>query len=278
LPSNFVIWHRKGSGRWGAKEAGESGSLKAVGTVLDLRRDGYLQPPGPGGLPYTLTVTCGEARAAYRHRLDTLQVRRQATVVQCGYCGRRVVRLYIVQAVFACRPCHRLGYASQLEVPHDRGTGRARRIRLRLSDGTDDLPGFPSRPRFMHRTFMHRTTYYAMIADYFPRELAARANGALNLAHFGSAFAVQYGIGIVVGQWSSQDGHYPVVAYQLAFGLSAAFQAAALLWFALPWLRTLGRHLYIWFMRLSAEREGQAEFVTAPVEGPILEAREAAEW
>jgi MFS family permease len=57
---------------------------------------------------------------------------------------------------------------------------------------------------------------YAMIADYFPQGLAARANGALNLAHFGSAFAVQYGIGLVIGQWSSQDGHYPVVAYQLA--------------------------------------------------------------
>ena len=85
---------------------------------------------------------------------------------------------------------------------------------------------------------------YAMIADYFPQGLAARANGALNLVHFGWAFAVQYGIGLVVEQWSSQDGHYPVVAYQMAFGLSAAFQAAALLWFALPWLRRLIRHLF----------------------------------
>ena len=74
-----------------------------------------------------------------------------------GGCGRRVVRLYIVQAVFACRHCHRLGYASQLEIPHDRGTGRARRIRMRLSDGTDDpLGAFPSRPRFMHRTTYER--------------------------------------------------------------------------------------------------------------------------
>ena len=63
---------------------------------------------------------------------------RQAEWFQCGYCGRRVVRLYIVQAVFACRHCHRLGHASQLETPHERGTGRARKIRMRLSDGTDD--------------------------------------------------------------------------------------------------------------------------------------------
>jgi MFS family permease len=119
---------------------------------------------------------------------------------------------------------------------------------------------------------------YAMIADYFPQGLAARANGALNLAHFGAAFAVQYGIGLIVGQWSSQDGHYPVIAYQLAFGLSVAFQAAALLWFAVPWLRTLIEHLYASFARPFGERESQAEFVTVPVEGFILEAREAAEW
>ena len=71
---------------------------------------------------------------------------------QCGYCGRRVVRLYIVEGVFACRHCHRLGYASQLETPHERGTGRARKIRLRLSDGKDDPGEFPARPRFMRRT------------------------------------------------------------------------------------------------------------------------------
>ena len=119
---------------------------------------------------------------------------------------------------------------------------------------------------------------YAMIADYFPQELAARANGALNLVHFGWAFAAQYGVGLVVEQWSPQDGRYPEVAYQVAFGLSVAFQAVALLWFAMPWLRTLSRHLYASFTRPSAERESQAEFVTVPVEGPILEAHEAAEW
>jgi predicted MFS family arabinose efflux permease len=119
---------------------------------------------------------------------------------------------------------------------------------------------------------------YAMIADYFPQGLAARANGALNLAHFGAAFAVQYGIGLVVGQWSSQDGHYPLIAYQLALGLSVAFQAAALLWFAVPWLLTWSKQLYASLTRPFAERDSQAEFVMVPVEGAILEAREVAEW
>ena len=48
---------------------------------------------------------------------------------------------------------------------------------------------------------------YAIIADYFPIEIAARANGALNLLHFGWAFTVQYGIGLIVNQWASQAGH-----------------------------------------------------------------------
>ena len=47
---------------------------------------------------------------------------------------------------------------------------------------------------------------YAIIADYFPVEIAARANGALNLLHFGWAFAVQYGIGLIVSQWATRMG------------------------------------------------------------------------
>jgi len=119
---------------------------------------------------------------------------------------------------------------------------------------------------------------YAIIAEYFPKELAARANGALNLPHFGFAFAIQYGVGLVVGQWLPQDGHYPAMAYQVAFGLSAALQAVALLWFAVPWLRTSSRYLYASFTRPSAERESQAEFAMVPVDGPILDAHEATEW
>jgi hypothetical protein len=117
-----------------------------------------------------------------------------------------------------------------------------------------------------------------MIAYYFPAELAARANGALNLVHFCWAFAVQYGVGLVVEQWLPQDGRYPEFAYQVAFGLSVTFQVAALLWFAMPWLRTLSSHPPASFTRPSAPRDRLAEFVTVPVEGSILEAHEAAEW
>lgn len=34
------------------------------------------------------------------------------------------------------------------------------------------------------------------------------------------------------------DGHRPIMAYQVAFGLNLALQMAAMVWFALPWLRS----------------------------------------
>jgi type IV secretory pathway TrbF-like protein/predicted MFS family arabinose efflux permease len=73
---------------------------------------------------------------------------------------------------------------------------------------------------------------YAILADCFPPTLAGRANGALNLFHFGGAFAVQYLIGVILTLWPIQGGHYPAIAYQVAFGLILSLQAAALAWFA----------------------------------------------
>ncbi|WP_247838560.1 MFS transporter [Bradyrhizobium sp. 200] len=88
---------------------------------------------------------------------------------------------------------------------------------------------------------------FAVIADYFPSELVGRANGALNVLHFGWAFLAQCGTGLILEQWSMDDGQRPVVAYQVAFGLNVALQMAALAWFALPWLRRL-----IWWLGSSS--------------------------
>jgi type IV secretory pathway TrbF-like protein/nitrate/nitrite transporter NarK len=79
---------------------------------------------------------------------------------------------------------------------------------------------------------------YAVLAEYFPKEITGRANGALNLFHFGAAFVIQYVIGVGVAQWPSQDGHYPAIAYQVAFGLNLSLQTAALVWFAFSRVRT----------------------------------------
>lgn len=84
---------------------------------------------------------------------------------------------------------------------------------------------------------------FAVIADYFPPELAGRANGALNVLHFGWAFLAQYATGLILEQWSPGASHKPVLAYQVAFGLNVVLQLAALGWFALPWFRYVTR----WF-------------------------------
>jgi MFS family permease len=77
---------------------------------------------------------------------------------------------------------------------------------------------------------------YAILAEYFPAELAGRANAALNLFHIGGAFVVQYMTGLVVQLWAPTDGHYPEIAYQSAFAFNVALQIAATIWFALPWV------------------------------------------
>lgn len=74
---------------------------------------------------------------------------------------------------------------------------------------------------------------FAVIADYFPPELAGRANGALNVLHFGWAFLAQYATGLILEQWSPGSSHKPLLAYQVAFGLNVILQIAALAWFAL---------------------------------------------
>lgn len=79
---------------------------------------------------------------------------------------------------------------------------------------------------------------FAAIVDYFPPELTGRANGALNVLHFGWAFLAQYGTGVVLQQWSIDDGHRSIAAYQVAFGLNVALQIAAMAWFALPGLES----------------------------------------
>ena len=75
---------------------------------------------------------------------------------------------------------------------------------------------------------------FAILAEYFPKELAGRANGALNLFHIAVAFVVQYATGVVVQQWLPEAGHYPEIAYQTAFALNLALQVAAWIWFMFP--------------------------------------------
>jgi MFS family permease len=84
---------------------------------------------------------------------------------------------------------------------------------------------------------------YSILAEYFPKEATGRANGALNVFHHGGAFVLQYAIGLILGQWTGQDGRYPAIAYQIALGLILSLQIVALAWFELPRVQALGSDL-----------------------------------
>ncbi|WP_458147724.1 MFS transporter [Bradyrhizobium sp. UFLA05-109] len=90
---------------------------------------------------------------------------------------------------------------------------------------------------------------YATVAEYFPRELTGRANAGLNVLHFGWCFIAQYGTGLILDQWPVQEGHYPIIAYQVAFASAVGVQVLALGWFVIPWLGILGRWIAKFFLR-----------------------------
>lgn len=74
---------------------------------------------------------------------------------------------------------------------------------------------------------------YTALAEHFPDELTGRANAMLNVVHIGWAFLVQSLIGFVVQRWTPQQGHYPEIAYQVAFTLNLMVQIAAWIWFVI---------------------------------------------
>ncbi len=71
---------------------------------------------------------------------------------------------------------------------------------------------------------------YAIVAQSMPRELTGRAATCLNLLIFVGAFLVQAGFGLVVGLWTPDaGGHYPALAYRVAFGVLVLLQLPGLL-------------------------------------------------
>lgn len=70
------------------------------------------------------------------------------------YCGRRAAVLYGAGELFACRRCYGLAYASQQELAHHRGLGKAQKIRMGLGGSANMFDDFPDKPKSMHwRTY-----------------------------------------------------------------------------------------------------------------------------
>jgi hypothetical protein len=89
-------------------------------------------------------------------------------------CGRRVAILY-GGAIFACRTCHRLAYASTRESAGDRSSRRADRLRERLGWEPGILNGSGDKPKWMRwRTFERLTAEHDRLLAGSLRAFAAR--------------------------------------------------------------------------------------------------------
>jgi MFS family permease len=75
---------------------------------------------------------------------------------------------------------------------------------------------------------------FAMLAEYFPKEMSGRANAALNLLHIGAAFVLQSAAGFIIACWPEAHGGYPAEAHRAAMACTLVLEIAALLWFAVP--------------------------------------------
>jgi MFS family permease len=72
---------------------------------------------------------------------------------------------------------------------------------------------------------------YAVLSQQFPARLAGRVNTGLNLLVFLAAFAAQWGVGAIIGQWpASADGGYAPAGYGWGFALLAGLQILGAGW------------------------------------------------
>ena len=71
--------------------------------------------------------------------------------------------------------------------------------------------------------------FSTMARQFFP-SLTGRVNTGLNLLGFGSAFALQWGIGGVLNLWPIEQGRYAAAGYYAAWLTLLAAQGVALVW------------------------------------------------
>jgi hypothetical protein len=78
---------------------------------------------------------------------------------------------------------------------------------------------------------------FAVLNVGFAKELAARANTALNLLMFCGSFLTQWGIGVIAETATVFGGADAGEALKIAFVVVLALDTLALLWFAWGWRR-----------------------------------------
>jgi sugar phosphate permease len=71
---------------------------------------------------------------------------------------------------------------------------------------------------------------FTVLSHAFPMSMTGRANTALNLLVFFSAFATQWAFGAIVNLWPVENGSYHPDGYRAAFAVLLALQLAAFAW------------------------------------------------
>ncbi len=84
---------------------------------------------------------------------------------------------------------------------------------------------------------------FTVVNDGFAKELAGRANTAVNLITFTGSFAMQWGVGLVVDGARAALGLDTAGGLKLAFAIALALNVATLAWFAVGWRREGARPL-----------------------------------
>jgi hypothetical protein len=75
------------------------------------------------------------------------------------------------------------------------------------------------------------TLCYPILSQHFPPAMTGRATTALNSFFFVGVFLVQFAVGVVIDFVpATEPGHYPVLAYQLAFAVMIALQVSGWAW------------------------------------------------
>jgi MFS family permease len=82
---------------------------------------------------------------------------------------------------------------------------------------------------------------FTVLNDGFGKELAGRANTALNLLMFAGGFVAQWGIGLVVDAARAGLGLDTAGGLRIAFAFVLALDALAYAWFAWGWRRQAGK-------------------------------------
>lgn len=73
---------------------------------------------------------------------------------------------------------------------------------------------------------------YAVLSQTFPLRLSGRVTTALNVLVFVSAFAAQWGIGVVINMWpETAAGGYAPEGYRAGFGMLLVLQLTAAIWY-----------------------------------------------